>query len=165
MLYVIYNQRTDIDEVVTEELLDAIEDAGKIMDRTDEPDAYQALVIDLTEDSYSKHDWSYVSQYVRVRETLKGFINKYGINAVTASETKPKKETKLKKKDPDTEAWTKMNNTDNDYLKNLDEHEQLQVLHFIPDQMLIDELNRRIDEYRKYAEAIRDAGEELMIYV
>lgn len=159
MLYVIYNQRTDIDEVVTEGLLDAVEDAGRIMDRTDEPDAYQALVIDLTEESYNKHDWSYVSQYVRVRETLKGFISKYGIDAVSASETKPKK------KDPNSEAWTKMNNTDNDYLKNLDEHEQLQVLHFIPDQMLIDELNRRIDEYRKYADAIREAGEELMIYV
>ena len=159
MLYVIYNQRTDIDEVVTEELLDAVEDAGKIIDRTDEPDAYQALVIDLTEESYNKHDWSYVSQYVRVRETLKGFISKYGIDAVTASETKSKK------KDPQAEAWTNMNNTDNDYLKNLDEHEQLQVLHFIPDQMLIDELNRRIDEYRKYADAIREAGEELMIYV
>ena len=159
MLYVIYNQRTDIDEVVTEELLDAVEDAGKIMDRTDEPDAYQALVIDLTEESYNKHDWSYVSQYVRVRETLRGFVGKYGIDAVTASESKPKK------KDPLAEAWDKMNNTDNDYLKNLDEHEQLQVLHFIPDQMLIDELSRRIDEYRKYADAIRDAGEELMIYV
>lgn len=159
MLYVIYNQRTDIDEVVTEELLDAVEDAGRIMDRTDEPDAYQALAIDLTEESYNKHDWSYVSQYVRVRETLKGFISKYGIDAVTASETK------VKNKDPEAEAWTKVNNTDNDYLKNLDEHEQLQVLHFIPDQMLIDELNRRIDEYRKYADAIRDAGEELKIYV
>ena len=159
MLYVIYNQRTDIDEVVTESLLDAVEDAGRILDRTDEPEAYQALVIDLTEDSYNKHDWSYVSKYVRVRETLKGFISKYGIDAVSASETKPKK------KDPDNEAWDKMNNTDNEYLKNLDEYEQLQVLHFIPDQLLIDELNRRIDEYRKYADAIRDAGEELMIYV
>lgn len=159
MLYVVYNQETDIDEVRTESLLDAVEDAGKIMDRTDEPDAYQALVIDLTEDSYSKHDWSYVSQYVRVRETLRGFISKYGIDAITASETKPKK------KDPESEAWDKMNNTDNDYLKNLDEHEQLQVLHFIPDQMLIDELNRRIDEYRDYADAIRNAGEELKIYV
>lgn len=158
MLYVIYNQRTDIDEVVTESLLDAVEDAGRILDRTDEPEAYQALVIDLTEDSYNKHDWSYVSKYVRVRETLKGFISKYGIDAVSASETKPAKH----KTD---EAWDKMNNTDNEYLKNLDEHEQLQVLHFIPDQMLIDELNRRIDEYRKYADAIRDAGEELMIYV
>lgn len=158
MLYVIYNQRTDIDEVITESLLDAVEDAGRILDRTDEPEAYQALVIDLTEDSYNKHDWSYVSKYVRVRETLKGFISKYGIDAVSASETKPA-ETKT------DEAWDKMNNTDNEYLKNLDEHEQLQVLHFIPDQMLIDELNRRIDEYRKYADAIRDAGEELMIYV
>lgn len=158
MLYVIYNQRTDIDEVVTESLLDAIEDAGRILDRTDEPEAYQSLVIDLTEESYNKHDWSYVSKYVRVQETLKGFISKYGIDAVTASETKPAEH----KTD---EAWEKMNNTDNEYLKNLDEHEQVQVLHFIPDQMLIDELNRRIDEYRKYADAIRDAGEELMIYV
>lgn len=158
MLYVIYNTETDIDEVVTESLLDAVEDAGRILDRTDEPEAYQALVIDLTEESYNKHDWSYVSKYVRVRETLKGFLNKYGIDAVTASETKPVEH----KTD---EAWEKMNNTDNEYLKNLDEHEQIQVLHFIPDQMLIDELNRRIDEYRKYADAIRDAGEELMIYV
>ena len=159
MLYVIYNQRTDIDEVVTESLIDAVEDAGRILDRTDEPEAYQALVIDLTEESYNKHDWSYVSKYVRVRETLKGFISKYGIDAVSASETKPKK------KDPDHEAWEKVNNTGNEYLKNLDEGEQLQVLHFIPDQLLIDELNRRIDEYRKYADAIREAGEELKIYV
>lgn len=159
MLYVIYNQRTDIDEVVTESLLDAVEDAGRIMDRTDEPDAYQALVIDLTEESYNKHDWSYVSQYVRVRETLKGFISKYGIDAVTASESKSKK------KDPQSEAWDKMNNTDNDYLKNLDEHEQLEVLKFVPDGMLLSELSRRMFEYRKYSDAIREVGEELKIYV
>ena len=159
MLYVVYNQSTDIDEVVTEGLLDAVEDAGRILDRTDEPEAYQAFVIDLTEESYNKNDWSYISKYVRVRETLKGFISKYGIDAVSASETKPKK------KDSDKEACDKMNNIDNEYLKNLDEHEQVQVLHLIPDQMLIDELNRRIDEYRDYADAIRHAGEELKIYV
>lgn len=158
MLYVIYNQSTDIDEVVTECLLDAVEDGGRILDRTDEPEAYQALVIDLTEDSYNKHDWSYVSKYVRIRETLKGFISKYGIDAVSASETKPAKH----KTD---EAREKMNNTDNEYLKNLDEHEQLEVLKFIPDGMLLSELSRRMFEYRKYADAISEVGKELKIYV
>lgn len=158
MLYVIYNQRTDIDEVVTESLLDAVEDAGKILDRTDEPEAYQSLVIDLTEDSYNKHDWSYVSKCVRVRETLKGFISKYGIDEVTVSETEPAEH----KTD---EAWEKMNNTANEYLRNFDEHEQLEILKFIPDAMLLSELSRRMFEYRKYYDAIREVGEDLKIYV
>lgn len=48
---------------------------------------------------------------------------------------------------------------------NLSESEQIEVLHFIPDEMIIDEMMRRFHEYRRTSNAIADALDLMKIYV
>ena len=150
MLYVVYNQETDIDEVRTESLLDAVQQATEIYDRTYDQHKnkhndknYTVQIIDMDEEDYETNSWDDIKDHLCSNSSLYQFITTYGVNDIVENQTP----------------------VNNEVYHNLDKAEQLEVLKFIPDPMLIDELNRRIDEYRKYAEAIRDAGEELMIYV
>ena len=123
MLYVVYNQETDIDEVRTENLLEAVQQATEIYDKTYDQHKnkhndknYTVQIIDMDED------------IIQPTHENKSLVNK-------------------------------------EVYHNLDEEEQLEVLKFVPDAMLIHELARRMSEYRKYADKIRVSGEELMIYV
>lgn len=144
MLYVIYNKATDIDEVVTEYLTDALEEAGKIIDSGAQTDDYEVLFIHLSPESYHKYDWIYIQNHVESTMPIYDFLSKYGISSEPVKEV---------------EAVSK------EMYHNLDKAEQLEVLKFVSDQMLIDELNRRLNEYRTYADAIRDAGDKMRIYV
>lgn len=47
---------------------------------------------------------------------------------------------------------------------NLDHDEQLEVLKFVPDRVLIDEIMRRFDEYRSATDDIAKALDEMKIY-
>lgn len=47
---------------------------------------------------------------------------------------------------------------------NLDEAEQMEVLKFVPDIVLIDELKRRINEYRSTTDNITQALDKMEIY-
>ena len=154
MLYVVYNQETDIDEVRTENLLEAVQQATEIYDKTYDQRKnqhndknYTVQIIDMDEEEYVANLWDDIKDHLCSNSSLYQFITTYGVDDIIK---------------PTNENKTLINK---EVYHNLDEDEQLEVLHFISDQMLIDELNRRIDEYRKYADAIRDAGEELMIYV
>lgn len=144
MLYVIYNKATDIDEVVTEYLTDALEEAGKIIDSGASAGDYEVLFIHLSRESYDKYDWSHIMNHIESTLMINDFLAKYGISSEPVKEVEP---------------------VNKEMYHNLDKAEQLEVLKFVSDQMLIDELNRRMSEYRKYADAIRDANEGLMIYV
>lgn len=135
MLYVIYNPDTDIDDLVTPSITSALLRAGELVD--EDFSRHFVSLYDMTEEDYN--DSFTTSTDAIETYTLKGFIKKYGIAEV-----------------PDAGL---------DTLHNLDQNEQLEVLKFIPDQMIIDELRRRFEEYRRYADAIRDAGDKLMIYV
>lgn len=141
MLYVIYNKSTDVDEVVTEYLTDALEEAGKVIDSGACADEYEVLFIHLSPESYDKYDWDHIMNYVEKSVDIKTFLKNYGVDA------------------DDHEPVNK------EMYHNLDKAEQLEVLKFVSDQMLIDELNRRLNEYRTYADAIRDAGDKMRIYV
>ena len=147
MLYVIYNQKIDVDEVVTEDLLAALQDAGEIFEHTDDVNKYIIHIIDLTEERYNEKDWTYIQDYVRATHSLKGFINKYGVDNVIEP------------------AIAKKPLINKEVYHNLDEEEQLEVLKFVPDGMLLSELSRRMFEYRKYSDSIREVGEEMKIYV
>jgi hypothetical protein len=144
MLYVIYNKSTDIDEVVTEYLTDALEEAGKLIDSGASADEYSVLLIHLSPESYQSHDWSYIQNHVESAERINDFLNKYGITSDPVKEVEP---------------------VNKEMYHNLDKAEQLEVLKFVSDQMLIDELNRRLNEYRTYADTIREAGDKMRIYV
>ena len=144
MLYVIYNKSTDVDEVVTEYLTDAIEEAGKIIDSGAQADEYEVLFIHLSPESYDKYDWDHIKDYIESTERIYDFLSKYGINTVPYDEAVPMSK---------------------EVYHNLDKAEQIEVLKFVSDQMLVDELNRRLNEYRAYADAIREAGDKMRIYV
>lgn len=136
MLYVIYNPDTDIDELVTPSITSALLRAGELLDE-DLSSRHFVSLYDMTEEDYAE---SFVtSSDASETYTLKGFIRHFGVQEV-----------------PDAGL---------DTLHNLDQNEQLEVLKFIPDQMIIDEMRRRFDEYRRYVDAIYDAGEQMRIYV
>lgn len=141
MLYVIYNLNTDINDMMTMSVTSALERAGELVDiPTDivNSDLYFVYLFDMTEDEYN--DAIYVSDDdVIEKYTLRDFIQKYGISQVPEFATES--------------------------FHNLDQNEQLEVLKYIPDHMLIGELRRRFDEYRRYADAIRDVGNRLRLYV
>ena len=150
MLYVVYNQETDIDEVRTESLLDAVQQATEIYDRTYDQHKnkhndknYTVQIIDMDEEDYETNSWDDIKDHLCSNSSLYQFITTYGVNDIVENQTP----------------------VNNEVYHNLDKAEQLEVLKFIPDPMLIDELDRRMLEYRKYADKIRVSGEELMIYV
>ena len=141
MLYVIYNSNTDIDDFVTTSVTSALMRAGELADlHTDiiDSDLYFVNVFDMTKDEYD--DTVFVTADDAVEKyTLRSFIHEYGVYPV-----------------PEGGA---------ERFHNLDQNEQLEAIKFMPDQMLIDELSRRFTEYRAYADAIREAGDRLRIYV
>lgn len=140
MLYVIYNSNTDIDDFVTTSVTSALQRAGELVDlQTDivDSDLYFVNLFDMAEDEYAD---AFVTDDDAVEKyTLRSFIQKYGVYPV-----------------PEGGA---------ERFHNLDQNEQLEAIKFMPDQMLIDELNRRFTEYRAYADAIREAGDKLRIFV
>lgn len=154
MLYVVYNQETDIDEVRTESLLEAVQQATEIYDRTYDQRKnqhndknYTVQIIDMDEEEYEVKSWDDIKEHLCSNSSLYQFITTYGVDDIIepAYENKPL--------------------VNKEVYHNLDEEEQLEVLKFIPDQMLINELNRRLNEYRSYADAIREAGDKMRIYV
>lgn len=142
MLYVIYNSTTDIDDFVTTSVTSALQRAGELADQlTDigivDSDLYYVNVFDMTEDEYAD---AFVTDDDAVEKyTLRSFISAYGVAPVPEG--------------------------GKERFHNLDQNEQLEVLKFIPDKMLVDEINRRFSEYRAYADAIREAGDKMRIFV
>lgn len=155
MLYVVYNQETDIDEVRTENLLEAVQQATEIYDKTydqhknqHDDKKYSVQIIDMDQEEYDHaKSWDDIKVHLCSNSSLYQFITTYGVNDIIDTPY------------ADTACINK------EVYHNLDVAEQLEVLKFVPDDMLIGELKRRVSEYRKYADMIREAGEELMIYV
>ena len=142
MLYVIHNSNTDIDDFATTSVTSALEYAGEVTDQlTDigivDSDLYFVYVFDMDKDEYAD---AFVTPDDAIEKyTLRSFISAYGVAPVP--------------------EYSK------ERFHNLDQNEQLEVLKFIPDKMLVDEINRRFTEYRAYADAIREAGDKMRIYV
>lgn len=155
MLYVVHNQETVIDEVKTESLLEAVQQATEIYDKTydqrknqHDDENYTVMIVDMDQEEYDSAElWGDIKEHLCSESSLYQFITTYGVHDIIepAHENKPL--------------------INNEVYHNLDEAEQREVLKFVPDIMLINELTRRMSEYRRYADAIRDAGEELLIYV
>lgn len=154
MLYVVYNQDTDIDEVRTESLTEALQQATEIYDETYDQSKdhhndknYTVQIIDMDENAYINNSWDVIKDHLCSNSSLYHFITTYGVDDIVKPSGKNKPL------------------INKEVYHNLDEAEQLEVLKFVPDVMLISELTRRMSEYRKYSDMIREAGEELMIYV
>ena len=140
MLYVIYDSLTDINDTVTTSLTSALMRAGELQDLLNEittAHIYFVNEFDMDEIEYNN---SFVTDSDAIATyTLKQFIEQYGV--------------------------PKLSPMEKENLQHLSAEEQLEVVKWIPDQMLIDELSRRVTEYRSYADAIREAGDKLRIYV
>ena len=140
MLYVIYDSLTDINDTVTTSVTSALMRAGELQDLTADVTTSQIYFVNEFDMDEAEYNDSFVTDSDAVATyTLKQFIDQYGV--------------------PELSPMAKEN------LHNLDQAEQAEALKFIPDQMLIEELSRRISEYRAYADVIRDAGDKLRIYV
>lgn len=140
MLYVIYDSLTDINDTVTTSLTSALMRAGELQDLLDEITTAHIYFVNEFDMDEAEYNDSFVSDSDAVATyTLKQFIEQYGV--------------------PELSPMEKEN------LQHLSAEEQLEVVKWIPDQMLIDELSRRVTEYRAYADAIREAGDKLRIYV
>lgn len=140
MLYVIYDSLTDINDTVTTSLTSALMRAGELQDLSDEITTAQIYFVNEFDMDEAEYNDSFVTDSDAVATyTLKQFIEQYGV--------------------PELSPMEKEN------LQHLSAEEQLEVVKWIPDQMLIDELSRRVTEYRSYADAIREAGDKLRIYV
>ena len=142
MLYVIYDSLTDINDTVTTSLTSALMRAGELQDWTLEvsPAVNQIYFVNEFDMDEAEYNDSFVTDSDAVATyTLKQFIEQYSV--------------------PELSPMEKEN------LQHLSAEEQLEVVKWIPDQMLIDELSRRVTEYRSYADAIREAGDKLRIYV
>ena len=142
MLYVIYDSLTDINDTVTTSLTSALMRAGELQDWTLEvsPAVNQIYFVNEFDMNEAEYNDSFVTDSDAVATyTLKQFIDQYGV--------------------PELSPMEKEN------LQHLSAEEQLEAIKWIPDQMLIDELSRRVTEYRTYADAIREASDKLRIYV
>ena len=140
MLYVIYDSLTDINDTVTTSITSALMRAGELQDLTADVTTSQIYFVNEFDMDEAEYNDSFVTDSDAIATyTLKQFIEQYGV--------------------PELSPMEKEN------LQHLSAEEQLEVVKWIPDQMLIDELSRRVTEYRSYADAIREAGDKLRIYV
>ena len=140
MLYVIYDSLTDINDTVTTSITSALMRAGELQDLTADVTTSQIYFVNEFDMDEAEYNDSFVTDSDAIATyTLKQFIEQYGV--------------------PELSPMEKEN------LQHLSAEEQLEVVKWIPDKMLIDELSRRVTEYRAYADAIREAGDKLRIYV
>ena len=140
MTYVIYNIPNDINDFVADSKESALMRAGELIDQGIDAD-YQVLKYDMTYDDYM--DALDADDYLRGSYSLIGFVNQMDIvpdlNIITPAEA--------------------------ERLINLAPEEKAFVVMHIEDSTLLAELSRRMSEYRKYAEKIGTANDELRIFV
>lgn len=139
--YVIYNEASDIDTFVTEDIKEVLEEAGDLID--DGVDhGYTVLVYNnLSNSEYFSNHRGEFKPY-SIAEFVKNF-SPFSINS----------EEVIDKGVVSSEVY-----------HNLSEDEQIEVLHFISDKMLIDELHRRFNEYRTATDSVTEALDKMKIF-
>lgn len=140
MVYVFYYASDDINTFVTESKTSALMRAGELVDEG-KNDYYLVLKYDLSYDDYMDAldaDEHLIGQY-----SVKGFIEQFGAEA-PLDELSPAEKERLINLAPEEKAF---------------------VVMFIEDNVLLAELSRRMDQYRKYTEKIGRADDELRIFV
>lgn len=140
MTYVIYNTDTDINDFVTDQKTSALMRAGELVDEGVDG-VYLVLKYDLSHDDYM--DALDADEYLSGQYSVKGFIEQFGAEAPLHELSPAEKER----------------------LINLAPEEKNFVVMFIEDSVLLAELSRRMDQYRKYTEKIGCAGDELRIFI
>lgn len=140
-VYEVYNRNTDIDLAVTSDLSTAFHVCGELVD--DEDDIFHDVYVynNMTVDQYyGEGTFGKTADHYDVKD----FIAKFSI---------------FESDDPVKEVLNK------EVYHNMDPEEQLEVLRYIPDVVLIDELARRIREYRSATDAAAEALDMMKIFV
>lgn len=155
-LYVIYNEQTDIDDCVTEDVKTALMRADELIENGKSTGMLVFVYNDITAKEYNAggHYASFNQEYGlesfcrKVRESDDPIENaKRSINNI-----KKNVNPVIPVKNP--EAYHRMS-----------EQEKIEVLHFVSDKMLLDELNRRFAEYRKGYDKIVESMDQMKIYI
>lgn len=143
-VFEIYNRNTDVDLMVTADLKEALLVCGDLVDDED----------DIFHDVYVYHNMTIDQYYVEgtVGKTadhydVKDFIAKFSIFENTKEEA------------IDTGIASP------EVYHNLSEEEKLEVISHVSDTMLINELKRRLIEYRVTTDAVSEAVSNMMIFV
>jgi len=141
MVYVIYNEANDINDFVADSKESALMRAGELIDQGIDV-SYLVLKYDLSYDDYMDA-LDEVEEYFRGQYSLKGFVEQFGagvpLHQITPAEA--------------------------ERLINLAPEEKTFVVMHIEDSTLLAELSRRMSEYRKYADKILTANDELRIFI
>ena len=140
MTYVIYTRTNDINDFATDSKESVLMRAGELIDHGIDTD-YQIFKYDLSYDDYM--DALDADDHLSGAYSLKGFVNQFGAEAPLYELSPAEKER----------------------LINLAPEEKAFVVMFIEDNVLLAELSRRMDQYRKYTEKIGRADDELRIFV
>lgn len=140
MVYVIYNISNDINDFVTGSKESALMRAGELIDQGIDS-GYQVLKYDMTYDDYM--DAFDADDHLSGKYGLMGFVNQFGAG-------------------PDLHMITP---AEAERLINLAPEEKAFVVMHIEDSTLLAELSRRMSEYRKYADKILTANDELRIFI
>ena len=142
-VYEIYNRSTDIDLLVTEDLGAALHVCGDIVDNDDDilHDVY--VYNNITVDDYYNTG---VMGRTADHYDIKDFIAKFSIfeREVTMCEN---------------------DLVNKEVYHNMAPEEQLEVLRYIPDVVLVDDLARRLREYRSATDAAAEALDLMKIFV
>ena len=156
--YVLYNESTDIDEVATGSVKDMIERATELIDEG-HASHYNIFEYDVPASEYNEGKIgvnSYTGSFTPeafcrehkfpedARQTVK--------NIMAKAKTQPEvKETKIPVQHPEK-------------YHNMRDDERIEVLHYCTDEMLLDELKRRMKEYRSICDGVVSTLDKAKIY-
>ena len=138
MLYTIYRPDIDVDHLATEDVKEALQAAGELIDAGTQ-DAY---IVNIYHDADLADYWDTSNKFAADPDdnySLQTFCNCFGLEQDEI---------------PSAEMY-----------HNLTKAEQIEALHFIPDEMIISELSRRFNEYRRTTDAMAAIFDQMKIYV
>ena len=138
MLYTIYRQDIDVDHLATEDVKEALQAVGELID-AGTADAYQVY---MWHDADLAEYWDTSNKFAADPDdnySLETFVRCFGMEQDEI---------------PSAEIY-----------RNLTEAEQIEAIHFMPDEMLIDELARRFHEYRRTTDQVFCIMDKMKIYV
>lgn len=163
MLYVFYNENTDLDEYVTESINQAVELSRDVIS-SGKGEEITVLMYDCTEEDYhNNYDISYVRQM-----NVKRFYRKSVTMKQVEDFEKIVNQNEPEELKPVQDMSVGVNTIPEDakqILQHMDPDEQNHAIKYIPDQVLINELMRRLTEYRGGYDKIVEAMDQMKIFV
>lgn len=163
MLYVFYNETTDLDEYVTESTSKAVEFSRDIIS-SGKGEEITVLMYDCTEDYYyNNHDIKYVRQ-INVKQFYRRAITTKHVEDFDKIVNHDNQEEAEPVNDISAEVKTIPEDA-KQILQHMDSDEQNHAIKYIPDQVLVNELMRRLTEYRNGYDKIVEAMDQMKIFV